>query len=152
AAFTRAHSLTLPLAALDIVRIASAIVEPAIAASIVYVAAENFLSRDVGKRWRPTFAFGLVHGFGFASALQEFGLPRGALIPALASFNLGVEIGQLAIVSLVVPGLLGMDHVLASGRGVAGPPTRPALAVYGISAVIVVLGSYWFLARTGLTA
>lgn len=151
-AFTIAHSITLSLAALGIVRIPNAIIEPSIAASIVYVAAENFFSRDVEKRWRDAFGFGLIHGFGFASALQEFGLPRSALIPALASFNIGVEIGQIAIVSLVVPGLLGMDRLLASGRGVAALPIRPARAVYGISAVIIGLGSYWFLARTVLTA
>ena len=151
-AFTIAHSITLSLAALDIVRIPSAIVEPAIAASIVYVAAENFLSRDIEKRWRDAFGFRLIHGFGFASALQAFGLPRNALVPALASFNLGVEIGQIAIVFLIVPGVLGMDRLLASGPEVAALPTRPALAVYGISAVIIGLGSYWFLARTVLTA
>jgi len=151
-AFTVAHSITLSLAALDIVQIPSAIIEPAIAASIVYVAAENFLSRDVEKRWRDAFGFGLIHGFGFASALQEFGLPRSALVPALASFNIGAEIGQIAIVCLVVPALLGMDRLLASGRGVVARPIRPAHAVYAISAVIIVLGSYWFLARTVLTA
>jgi hydrogenase/urease accessory protein HupE len=138
-AFTVAHSITLSLAALDIVRIPSAIIEPAIAASIIYVAAENFVSRDIDKRWRDTFGFGLIHGFGFASALQEFGLPRNALVPALASFNLGVEIGQIAIVSLLVPGLLGLDHVLGSGRRLR--------AVYSISAVIIGLGSYWFFSR-----
>jgi hydrogenase/urease accessory protein HupE len=151
-AFTVAHSITLSLAALDIVRIPSTVIEPAIAASIVYVAAENFLSHDVDKRWRDAFGFGLIHGFGFATALQEFGLPQSALVPALASFNLGVEIGQVAIVVLLVPGLLGMDRVLALGRGVAAPPARPALTVYGISAVIIGLGSYWFLARTVLAA
>ena len=149
-AFTIAHSITLSLAALDIVRIPSAIIEPAIAASIVYVAAENFLSRNVQKRWRDTFGFGLIHGFGFASALQEFGLPRSALVPALASFNIGVEIGQIAIVSLVLPLLLLLDRVLAAQTGRAPAPSRPALAVYAISAVIVALGSYWFLARTVL--
>jgi hydrogenase/urease accessory protein HupE len=147
-AFTIAHSITLSLAALEIVRIPSSIIEPAIAASIVYVAAENFLSRDVDKRWRDTFGFGLIHGFGFASALQEFGLPRNALVPALASFNLGVEIGQIAIVSLVVPALLVMDRLLTPSRRAAAEPTRPAFAVYAISAVIIGLGSYWFLART----
>ncbi len=147
-----AHIFPLSLAALDIVRIPSAIIEPAIAASIVYVAAENFLSRDVEKRWRDAFGFGLIHGFGFASALQEFGLPRSALVPALASFNIGVEIGQIAIVCLVVPALLGMDRLLASDRGAVARPIRPAPAVYAISAVIIVLGSYWFLARTVLTA
>jgi hydrogenase/urease accessory protein HupE len=151
-AFTIAHSITLSLAALDIVRIPSSIIEPAIAASIVYVAAENFLSRDIDKRWRDTFGFGLIHGFGFASALQEFGLPRSALIPALASFNIGVEIGQIVIVLLVVPGLLGMDFLLASSNGRAALPTRSTLAVYGISTVIIGLGSYWFLARTVLSA
>ena len=152
-AFTIAHSITLSLAALDIVRIPSSIIEPAIAASIVYVAAENFLSRDIDKRWRDTFGFGLIHGFGFASALQEFGLPRIALIPALASFNLGVEIGQIAIVSLVVPALLGMDRLLANSKRQAPlPTTRSAPAVYAISAVIIGFGSYWFLARTVLSA
>jgi hydrogenase/urease accessory protein HupE len=150
-AFTIAHSITLSLAALEIVRIPSAIIEPAIAASIVYVAMENFLSRNVQKRWRDTFGFGLIHGFGFASALQAFGLPRSALVPALASFNIGVEIGQIAIVSLVLPLLLVLDRLLA---GRARPPalaaSRPALAVYAISAVIVALGGYWFLERTGL--
>jgi len=148
-AFTVAHSVTLSLAALDIVRIPSSIIEPAIAASIVYVAAENFLSRDVDKRWHDTFCFGLIHGFGFASALQEFGLPRGALVPALASFNLGVEIGQIAVVSLVVPALLGMDRLLTPSRRA---PTRPAFAVYALSVVIIGLGGYWFLDRTVLSA
>jgi hydrogenase/urease accessory protein HupE len=150
-AFTIAHSITLSLAALDILRIPSAVTEPAIAASIVYVAAENFISRDFAKRWRDAFSFGLIHGFGFASALQEFGLPRSALVPALASFNLGVEIGQVAIVSIVVPGLLAMDRLFAAGRGGAPAPVRPPFAVYGMSAVIVCLGSDWFLARTMLT-
>ena len=151
-AFTIAHSITLSLAALDIVRIPSSITEPAIAASIIYVGAENFLSRDIDKRWRDTFCFGLIHGFGFASALQEFGLPRSALVPALASFNLGVEIGQIAIVSLVVPVLLGIDHLFAHSRRTAVPPIRPAFAVYGISAGIIALGSYWFIDRTVLSA
>jgi hydrogenase/urease accessory protein HupE len=151
-AFTIAHSITLSLAALDVVEIPSAIVEPAIAASIVYVAAENFVSRDVEKRWRITFCFGLIHGFGFAGALQEFGLPRGALVPALASFNIGVEIGQIAIVSLVMPVLLLLDRVLATARHASVLPYRPTAAVYSISAVIVGLGSYWFLARTVFSA
>src|ERR1700736_6752034 len=147
-AFTIAHSITISLAALEIVHIPSTIIEPAIAASIVYVAAENFISRDIDRRWRDTFGFGLIHGFGFASALQEFVLPRSALVPALASFNFGVEIGQIAIVSLVVPALLVMDRLLTPSRHAAAEPTRPAVAVYAISAVINGLGSYWFLART----
>jgi hydrogenase/urease accessory protein HupE len=150
-AFTLAHSITLSLAALDVVRIPSAVIEPAIAASIVYVAAENFLSRDAGKRWRITFCFGLIHGFGFASALQEFGLPHSALVPALASFNIGVEIGQIAVVSLVMPVLLALDRLPASGHRAGPAPVRSVPVVYAISAVIVGLASYWFLARTVLS-
>ncbi|HEY4042593.1 MAG TPA: HupE/UreJ family protein [Rhodopila sp.] len=147
-AFTLGHSVTLSLAALDIVRIPSSIIEPAIAASIVFVAAENFFSHDVQKRWRDTFAFGLVHGFGFASALQEFGIPKSALIPALASFNIGVEIGQIAIVSIVVPVLIWFDRLARSPVRAGEDPVRPRIAVYTLSAVIVMLGSYWFLERT----
>jgi hydrogenase/urease accessory protein HupE len=143
-AFTLAHSVTLSLAALQIVVIPSTIVEPAIAASIVFVALENFFSRNVDGRWRVTFAFGLIHGFGFASALQEFGLPANAVVPALASFNIGVEIGQVAIVSIVVPVLIGIDRLLAADRA---HPMRATPLVYALSAVITVLGSYWFLMR-----
>jgi hypothetical protein len=131
------------LAALKIVEIPATIIEPAIAASIVFVAVENFVSRDVGRRWRVTFLFGFIHGFGFADALQEFGLPRRALVQALASFNVGVEIGQVAIVSIVLPLLLLVDQ--ARSRGMAG---RSASTVYVLSGVIAVLGCYWFLART----
>jgi hydrogenase/urease accessory protein HupE len=149
-AFTLAHSITLSLAALQIVVIPSAIVEPAIAASIVYVAIENFFSRNVDKRWRDTFAFGLIHGFGFASALQAFGLPRGAVVPALGAFNIGVEVGQIAIVSLVIPCLIGLDRLIAAARD--APPARKAPLVYTLSAVIAILGCYWILARTVLAA
>ena len=145
-AFTIAHSITLSLAALQVVVIPSSIVEPAIAGSIVYVAVENFFSRDIDRRWRDTFCFGLIHGFGFASALQEFGLPRGAVVPALGAFNLGVELGQVAIVSLVIPALIGFDRLLAASRGVA--VSRTAGLVYSLSGVIAVLGCYWIFART----
>jgi hydrogenase/urease accessory protein HupE len=145
-AFTIAHSITLSLAALQIVVIPSAIVEPAIAGSIVYVAVENFFSRDIDRRWRDTFCFGLIHGFGFASALQEFGLPRGAVVPALGAFNLGVELGQVAIVSLVIPALIGFDWLLAASRAVA--VSRTAGLVYSLSGIIAVLGCYWILERT----
>ena len=82
-AFTVAHSLTLSLAVLDVVRLPSSIVEPLIAATIVYVAAENFFVHDISKRWRATFMLGLVHGFGFAGALREYGLPDSALFRRL---------------------------------------------------------------------
>ncbi len=166
-AFTVAHSITLSLAALDILRVPSSITEPAIAATIIYVGIENFLSRDVRQRWRDTFLFGLVHGFGFASALQEFGLPRGALVPALGAFNVGVEIGQLAIVSIALPLLLALDQIFAVTRArlaaglmrKVGAMTlhgrtlaveRPAAVVYSLSAVIIAFGTYWFLGRTVL--
>jgi hydrogenase/urease accessory protein HupE len=145
-AFTVAHSVTLSLAALQIVVIPSSIVEPAIAASIVYVALENFFSRNIDRRWRDTFVFGLVHGFGFASALQELGLPRGAVVPALAAFNVGVEVGQVAIVGLVIPLLIGLDWLIATTLNAA--PTRTAPLVYAVSGIIAVLGCYWILART----
>jgi hydrogenase/urease accessory protein HupE len=145
-AFTVAHSITLSLAALQIVVIPSAIVEPAIAASIVYVAMENFFSRDIDRRWRDTFAFGLIHGFGFASALQEFGLPPGAVVPALGAFNIGVEVGQVAIVSLVIPLLIGLDSLIATTRD--APPKRTETLVYTLSGIIALLGCYWIFERT----
>ena len=82
-AFTVAHSITLSLAALNIVVIPSIVVEPAIAASIVFVAMENFFSRDIDRRWRVTFAFGPIHGFGFAGALRESGCRRTRSSPRL---------------------------------------------------------------------
>jgi hydrogenase/urease accessory protein HupE len=143
-AFTIAHSITLSLAALQIVVIPSGIVEPAIAASIVFVAVENFFSRNVDGRWRITFVFGLIHGFGFAGALREFGLPPNAVVPALAAFNIGVEIGQVAIVSIVVPLLIVLDRLFAIDRSkVARAPSL----VYALSALIAVLGGYWLLTR-----
>jgi hydrogenase/urease accessory protein HupE len=143
-AFTIAHSITLSLAALNIVVIPSIVVEPAIAASIVFVAMENFFSRDIDRRWRVTFAFGLIHGFGFAGALQEVGLPAHAVATALAAFNVGVEIGQVAIVSIVVPALIALDRLTATD---GAKPARAAPVVYALSALITVLGSYWLFTR-----
>jgi hydrogenase/urease accessory protein HupE len=143
-AFTVAHSLTLSLAALNVLVIPGRIVEPAIAASIVFVAVENFFSRDVDKRWRVAFLFGLIHGLGFAGALREIGLPPDAIVPALAAFNVGVEIGQIAIVALMLPVLGLLDRLTAVGPE---EPARAARLVYTISAVIGVLGGYWLLTR-----
>jgi hydrogenase/urease accessory protein HupE len=141
-AFTIAHSLTLTLAVLDVVRLPSSVVEPLIAATIVYVAAENFFVRDISKRWRATFVLGLVHGFGFAGALREYGLPQGALLPALAAFNIGVEIGQVAIVAVIFPLLLWTDRLSgAAGKG------RSVALVYTCSSVILVFGLYWLIER-----
>jgi hydrogenase/urease accessory protein HupE len=143
-AFTIAHSITLSLATLDIVAIPGTIVEPAIAASIVYVAVENFFTCNIDGRWRITFAFGLIHGFGFAGALREIGLPTNAVAPALAAFNIGVEIGQVAIVSIVVPALIALDGLIAIDKN---RPARAATVVYTLSALIGVIGSYWFVTR-----
>jgi hydrogenase/urease accessory protein HupE len=143
-AFTVAHSITLSLAALNVVVIPGILVEPAIAASIVFVALENFVSRDIDRRWRVTFAFGLIHGFGFAGALREIGLPANAVAAALAAFNVGVEIGQVAIVSIVVPALMVLDRLMAADRA---KPARAASLVYALSVLITALGSYWFVTR-----
>ncbi|GGX62477.1 hypothetical protein GCM10007385_34510 [Tateyamaria omphalii] len=100
-AFTLAHTVTLALGALGLVNLPGSIVEPLIAASIVYVAVENIFARGL-NRWRPmiVFGFGLLHGLGFASVLGEFGLPEGQFIPALIGFNIGVELGQLTVIAL----------------------------------------------------
>ena len=143
-AFTIAHSITLSLATLNVVVIPGTIVEPAIAASIVYVAMENFFTCNIDGRWRVAFAFGLIHGFGFAGALREIGLPTNAVVTALAAFNIGVEIGQVAIVAIVVPALIALDRLMAVDRT---KPARAATLVYALSALITVLGSYWFLTR-----
>ena len=102
-AFTVAHSITLAIAALGLFTPSPRFVEPAIALSIAYVGIENFFVKDASKRWRITFPFGLIHGFGFAGALQEINLPRAQVPAALLTFNLGVEAGQLFAMSLVVP-------------------------------------------------
>ena len=100
-AFTLAHTVTLALGALGYVTVPASIVEPIIAASIVFVAVENIFSQGL-SRWRPfvVFAFGLLHGLGFASVLGEFGLPEDGFIPALIGFNVGVELGQLFVIAV----------------------------------------------------
>lgn len=140
-AFTIAHSITLALAVHDIVSIPGNIVEPLIALSIVWVAAGNFFSENVGRRWKVTFILGLVHGFGFAGVLRDFGLPPDALGLALASFNIGVEIGQVAIVAVAVPILLGVDRSM-------NVATRSRALVVGLSLVIAGMGLYWLADRT----
>ena len=146
-AFTIAHSITLSLAALQIVVFPSAIVEPAIAATIIFVAVENFFSRNVDGRWRVTFVFGLIHGFGFASALQEIGLPANAAVPALAAFNIGVEIGQVVIVALIFPLLRWSDRI---GHRAAARKGRHPAVVYFCSAAILSAGLYWLMVHTVL--
>lgn len=133
-AFTVAHSLTLALSVLGIVSFPSEIVEPLIALSIVYVAFENlFLGRAVSRRWAVSFLFGLVHGFGFAGALTELGLPARSLALSLLSFNIGVELGQAALIALLVPALLWMR-----GRG-GDRRALPALSAIVLAAGLVLL-------------
>ncbi|MGE0334878.1 MAG: HupE/UreJ family protein [Gammaproteobacteria bacterium] len=144
-AFTLGHSVTLALAVLDVVRIPAAFVEAAIAASIVYVAVENAFVRDLDRRWRVTALLGLIHGLGFASVLREFGLPADAVVPALAAFNVGVEIGQLAIVAAAMLALFGLDRVVGRPPAAARAPIVVAIG----SIVIGTLGAYWFVLRIG---
>ena len=159
-AFTIGHSITLSLAALNVLSPPASVIEPAIALSIVFVGADNLLvhrdSRKVdgespadprGKRprdIRPLVAavFGLIHGFGFASVLKAFGLPITALGWSLFSFNLGVEIGQLAIV-LLVAWLLATIRRRSETLG-------HRLVVVG-SVAVIAAGGYWFIERVFLT-
>jgi hydrogenase/urease accessory protein HupE len=139
-AFTVAHSITLALAVLHIVTVPPSIVEPAIALSIVYVAIENLVVRSPGQRWRITFPFGLIHGFGFAGALTELDLPPARVPAALFAFNVGVEIGQLAVVAVVLP-LVVRARRNASFRRWGVPALSAALACAGL---------VWFVWRVGI--
>src|SRR5262245_16544683 len=140
--FTIAHSITLILAALDVVRLDSRLVETCIAATIVYVAVENvWLTTHSGNpsprhRWVLTFFFGLIHGFGFANVLRELNLPTDGLIVCLLSFNVGVEVGQLAIALCLLPLAWGLGH-WKYGRHAAA----------GISLLLAAFGLAWFLDR-----
>ena len=102
-AFTLAHSITLSLAAFDVIHLPTRLTESAIAASIIVGALNNVFPVVTEARWRIAFAFGLLHGFGFAAVLSEMGLPQGARLISLVSFNLGVEVGLLAVVAAVMP-------------------------------------------------
>jgi hydrogenase/urease accessory protein HupE len=137
--FTVAHSITLSLAALNIVTPPARIIEPAIALSIVYVGADNILAsggRDV-RGW-IAFAFGFIHGFGFANVLREMDLPRRALGWSLFSFNIGVEIGQLFVVVLVAT---AFTMLRAKSEW-----SRRHLALAG-SIVVIAAGAFWFVQR-----
>jgi len=101
--FTVAHSITLSLAALSVISLPSRLVESTIALSVVLAALNNIWPLVHGRRWAVAFGFGLIHGFGFASVLADLGLPRDALLLALVGFNVGVELGQLAIISVFLP-------------------------------------------------
>ena len=137
--FTVAHSITLSLAALNIVSPPARLIEPAIALSIVYVGADNLLKRD-GRDVRAwiAFAFGFVHGFGFANVLREMDLPARALGWSLFSFNVGVEIGQLLVVAVVATALAALRaRSEAAGRQLA----------FAGSIVVMAAGAFWFVQR-----
>ncbi|NOU22132.1 MAG: HupE/UreJ family protein [Methyloglobulus sp.] len=144
--FTIAHSITLALAGLNIVDIPSSIVEPLIAATIVYVGLENIIRKDkvtTKQRCMLTFFFGLIHGFGFASVLREMGISSietGILVP-LFSFNLGVELGQITVAATVLPLLWWLHRQERISR---------FLVPIG-SALTCIAGSYWLLERTILS-
>ncbi len=135
--FTVAHSITLSLAALGVISLPSRLVESAIAASVVLAALNNLVPVVGGRRWVVAFAFGLIHGFGFASVLAELGLPRNALLLALVGFNLGVEAGQLAVVAAFLP--------LAYFLRASGFYRRVVLV--GGSTAIVAIAMVWLLER-----
>lgn len=136
-AFTVAHSITLSLAALGVVTLPSRLVESVIAASVVVAALNNLFPVVSSGRWMMAFGFGLVHGFGFASVLADLGLPRGSLVTALFGFNLGVELGQLAIVAAFLP----VAHALRATRFYA------RVVFLGGSAAVVLLAGAWFAER-----
>ena len=136
-AFTLAHSITLTLAVLGLVSLPSRVVESSIAASVVLAALNNVWPVFHGRRWMVAFAFGLLHGFGFASVLVDLGLPQGALAVALAGFNVGVELGQLAIVAAFLPLAYALRRSWFYRRAV----------LVGGSLLIAVLAGVWLAER-----
>lgn len=109
-AFTVAHSITLGLATVGLIALPSRLVESSIAASVVFAGISNLYPVLVQRRWLVAFLFGLIHGFGFASVLSDLGLPKESLVLSLVSFNLGVEVGQLAIVGIFLPLAYGLRN------------------------------------------
>ncbi len=140
-AFTLAHTVTLALGAFGLVNVPGSIVEPLIAASIVFVAVENIFARGLNP-WRPLviFGFGLLHGLGFASVLADFGLPAGQFIPALIGFNIGVELGQLTVIAIAFV-IVGWAMRRAWYRRAVAVPASCAIAA---------VGAYWFVERVFL--
>ncbi|MEM9168248.1 MAG: HupE/UreJ family protein [Pseudomonadota bacterium] len=136
-AFTVAHTATLGLAAAGVVEPPASVVEPLIALSIAFVAAENLLMRDIAA-WRPAvvFGFGLFHGLGFAGFVREVGLPAGQFWSSLVGFNVGVEVGQLAVVALALllrrPATLLLNRFGLSYRAAVVAPASLAIAAIGL--------------------
>ncbi|MBV8031330.1 MAG: HupE/UreJ family protein [Betaproteobacteria bacterium] len=135
--FTVAHSITLSLAALSIIQLPSRLVESTIALSVVLAALNNIWPLVHERRWAVAFGFGLIHGFGFASVLADLGLPRNALLLALVGFNVGVELGQLAIICVFLPPAYALRRTWAYRR----------LVFVGGSAVIALVAGIWLVER-----
>jgi len=137
-AFTLAHTITLALGIFGVINLSSSIVEPLIALSIAFVAIENIFQQKLTK-WRLPiiFAFGLLHGLGFASVLAEVGLPESEYISSLLSFNLGVELGQLTVIALA----------LLVTRWCSKKPWYRLYVVIPASAIISGIALYWFYER-----
>jgi len=136
-AFTLAHSITLSLATLGIIGLPSRWVESIIAASVVLAALNNIFPIFKERRWLMAFLFGLIHGFGFASVLTDLGLPQGALALSLVGFNVGVELGQLAIVAVFLPVAYFLRNTWFYQR----------VVLLGGSASIALLALVWFIER-----
>ena len=141
--FTVAHSITLLLAALDVIRLPGAVTESLIAASIVYVAAENYFITQGSHRWILTFAFGLVHGLGFSSVLRERLQDLQSIAVPVVSFNLGVELGQISILLVVLPVLT----LIRRAPDEKGRERRQWWLVRVGSLPILLLGSFWLVDR-----
>ncbi len=141
-AFTIAHSITLGLTIVGWLTPPPDLVEPAIAMSVVLAAFNNLLGSSSLKRWRLAFVFGLIHGFGFASVLLDLGLPSSALLAGLGGFNIGVELGQLAIVLVFFPLAWVLRHTLFYRW----------VIVIGGSALTVLMGLFWTVQRVGWLA
>jgi hypothetical protein len=135
--FTLGHSITLALATLGVVRLPSRLIESLIALSIAFVAAQAFLGRFEKQRWKVATCFGLVHGFGFANALTALNLTGSNMVKALLGFNLGVELGQIAIVVVTAP-LVLLAHRNRRVRGIV---------LRALAAMIFIAGIYWFFVR-----
>ena len=141
-AFTAAHTVTLALGTLGIVNVPGSVVEPLIALSIVYVCVENLMTTKL-HAWRPiiVFAFGLLHGLGFASVFEEYGIPDGQLVPALLAFNIGVELGQITVLAACF---------LAVGLWFRDREWYHRVVTVPASLVIAAIGLYWAVTRIGL--
>lgn len=146
--FTLAHTLTLALAASGVITLPANIVEPLIALSIVFVAIENIFFKE-STRWRyaVVFGFGLFHGLGFAGVLKELGLPSDNFLAALLSFNVGVELGQVAVIALLFLPAMGLRWLLA-GQGRL--ERYHSFVVIPASLLIAAAGLFWFAQRTVL--